>query len=48
MGGYVVDIDRDVLEGASSFSDEAGVDRQGWDRDVYAHDGVHPFWDIAR
>jgi sporulation protein YlmC with PRC-barrel domain len=50
MGGYVVDIDRDVLEGAPSYTDEAtaawhDVD---WGRDVYAHYGVHPFWDIAR
>jgi hypothetical protein len=49
LGGYVVDIDRDVLEGAPSYTDEATTEwnDKAWGRDVYAYYGVHPFWDIA-
>jgi sporulation protein YlmC with PRC-barrel domain len=49
LGGYVVDIDREVLEGAPSYTDEATAnwDDREWGRDVYAHYGVHPFWDIG-
>jgi sporulation protein YlmC with PRC-barrel domain len=49
IGGYVVDIDRDVLEGAPSYTDEATAEwnDEDWGRDVYAYYGVHPFWDLA-
>jgi sporulation protein YlmC with PRC-barrel domain len=49
VGGYVVDIDREVLEGAPSYTDEAaaGWNDEAWGRGVYTHYGVHPFWDIA-
>jgi sporulation protein YlmC with PRC-barrel domain len=49
IGGYVVDIDRDVLEGAPSYTDEAtaGWDDEAWARGVYTYYGVHPFWDLA-
>lgn len=48
LGGYVVDIDRETLEGAPSYSDTktAAWDDDAWGRDVYAHYGVPPFWDI--
>ena len=49
VGGFVVDIDRDVLEGAPSYTDEATAnwnDRE-WDRRVYDHYGVPPFWDMT-
>ena len=49
MNGYVVDIDRDVLEGAPSYTDEATAEwnDDAWARGVYAYYGAHPFWDIA-
>ena len=49
MGGYVVDIDRDGLEGAPSYTDAAAVEwnDEAWRRDVYTYYGVHPFWDLA-
>ncbi len=49
LGGYVVDIDRETLEGAPSYSDTktAAWDDDAWGRDVYAHYGVPPFWDIT-
>jgi sporulation protein YlmC with PRC-barrel domain len=49
IGGYVVDIDRSVLEGAPSYTDEVTAEwtDKDWGRDVYAYYGVHPFWDIA-
>jgi len=49
LGGYLVDIDRDVLEGAPSFTDHAtaGWNDEAWGRDVYAYYGVRPFWDIT-
>jgi sporulation protein YlmC with PRC-barrel domain len=48
LGGYVVDIDRAMLEGAPSYSDTktAAWDDETWGRDVYAHYGVPPFWDM--
>lgn len=50
VGGYVVDIDRDVLKGAPSYTDETTVswDDEAWSRGVHAYYGVHPFWDITR
>src|ERR1700761_5512236 len=49
LGGYVVDVDRETLEGAPSYTDDATAswDDEAWARDVYAHYGVHPFWDMA-
>jgi sporulation protein YlmC with PRC-barrel domain len=49
LGGYVVDIDRETLEGAPSYSDTkaAAWDDDAWGRDVYAHYGVPPFWDVS-
>jgi hypothetical protein len=48
MGGYIVDIDRATLEGAPSYADKAAAswDDASWGRDVYAHYGVHPYWDL--
>ena len=48
LGGYVVDIDRDVLEGAPSYTDEATAswNDEAWSRNVYSYYGVHPFWDL--
>ena len=48
MGGYVVDIDREMLEGAPSYTDAATAswNNEAWSRDVYAYYGVHPFWDM--
>lgn len=49
VGGYVVDIDRDVLEGAPSYTDQAAAEwnDETWRRGVYTYYGVPPFWDIA-
>jgi sporulation protein YlmC with PRC-barrel domain len=46
VGGYVVDIDRDVLEGAPSYTDEATASwhDEAWNRDVHAYYGSEPFW----
>jgi sporulation protein YlmC with PRC-barrel domain len=48
-GGYVVDVDRETLEGAPSYTDEATAnwDDEAWSRNVYTYYGVHPFWDIV-
>ncbi len=48
MGGYVVDIDRGMLEGAPSYTDEAAAswNDEAWGRGIYAHYGVPPFWDV--
>jgi hypothetical protein len=48
IGGYVVDIDPDVLQGAPSFSDQATAswNDDAWGRNVYAYYGVHPYWDL--
>jgi sporulation protein YlmC with PRC-barrel domain len=49
MGGYVVDVDQDVLEGAPSYSDAAPASWHDdvWGRGIYTYWGVHPFWDFA-
>ena len=46
LDGYVVDIDRETLEGAPSYSDTkmAAWDDETWGHDVYAHYGLPPFW----
>ncbi|HEY4041794.1 MAG TPA: PRC-barrel domain-containing protein [Rhodopila sp.] len=48
LGGYTVDIDRATLEGAPSYTDEAAAawNDEAWGRDIYAHYGVPPFWDM--
>lgn len=50
MGGYIVDVDRDTLEGAPSFTDTATAswDDEAWSRDVHAHYGIPPYWDLVR
>jgi sporulation protein YlmC with PRC-barrel domain len=44
LGGYVIDIGRDVLEGAPSYTDEATANwnDEGWRLGVDDHYGVHP------
>lgn len=48
MGGYIVDIDREMLEGAPSYTHEATAswNDEAWGRNVYAYYGLHPFWDM--
>jgi len=48
-GGYVVDIDRETLQGSPSYTDDATANwsDETWGRNVYAYYGVHPYWDIA-
>ena len=48
MDGYIVDIDRETLAGAPSYTDAAAVSwhDKDWGREVYAYHGTHPFWDI--
>ncbi len=48
LGGYVVDVSRETLEGAPSYSDSATAEwnDEDWGRGVYAHYGVPPFWDM--
>jgi sporulation protein YlmC with PRC-barrel domain len=48
-GGYVVDVDRETLEGAPAYTDEAAAkwDDDAWSRSVYTYYGVHPFWDVV-
>jgi hypothetical protein len=49
IGGYVVDIGQDVLEGAPSYSGDAPASWQddAWDKGIYTYYRVHPFWDLA-
>jgi sporulation protein YlmC with PRC-barrel domain len=49
LGGYVIDINRDVLEGAPSYTDQATAswNDEAWARGVYAYYGTHPFWDLT-
>jgi sporulation protein YlmC with PRC-barrel domain len=48
MGGYVVDLDRSVLEGAPSYADNDAVawNDRAWDEQVYDYYGARPYWDI--
>jgi sporulation protein YlmC with PRC-barrel domain len=45
IGGYVVDIDRDMLAGAPSYTAEATAswDDEDWRRRVHSYYGVQPF-----
>jgi hypothetical protein len=49
MGGYVVDVDKGMLEGAPSYTHEATAawEDEAWRRGVYTYYGAHPFWDIG-
>ncbi len=49
QGGYVVDVDRETLEGSPSFTDEATANwnDEAWSRNVYTYYGVNPFWDVV-
>lgn len=48
LGGYVVDVDRETLEGAPSYSDAATASwhDEAWGKDIYAHYGVAPYWGV--
>jgi sporulation protein YlmC with PRC-barrel domain len=48
-GGYVVDLDRDTLEGAPSYADEAAAEWHdpAWSRRVSDYYGTRPVSDIA-
>jgi hypothetical protein len=48
VGGYVVDVDRDTLEGAPSYTDAATAswNDEAWNRDVRAHYGLEPTWGL--
>jgi hypothetical protein len=45
MGGYIVDIDRDTLEGAPSYTDAATAtwSDEAWHREVHSHYGSDPY-----
>ncbi|MDR3535686.1 MAG: PRC-barrel domain-containing protein [Acetobacteraceae bacterium] len=48
LSGYVVDIDRTLLEGAPSYADDEVVhwDDRAWGERVAGYYGARPFWDI--
>jgi sporulation protein YlmC with PRC-barrel domain len=48
MGGFVVDLDKRVLEGAPSYSDAdtAGWEDPAWGKRVYDYYGARPYWDM--
>jgi sporulation protein YlmC with PRC-barrel domain len=48
MGGYVVNLDKSVLEGAPSYADDEAVtwNDRAWDERVYDYYGARPYWDI--
>jgi sporulation protein YlmC with PRC-barrel domain len=47
MGGFVVDLDRRMLEGAPSYTDDgtAGWNDPAWGKRVYEYYGARPYWD---
>jgi sporulation protein YlmC with PRC-barrel domain len=49
LGGYIIDIDRDTLEGAPSYTDAAAAlwHDEAWRRGVHEHYGVPAFWDLV-
>ena len=46
MGGFVVDLDRRMIEGAPSYTDEstASWEDPTWGKRVYEYYGAHPYW----
>jgi sporulation protein YlmC with PRC-barrel domain len=48
MGGYVVDLDRQTLEGTPSYAtnETAGWQDPDWGRRVDDYYGAHPYWDV--
>jgi hypothetical protein len=48
IGGYVVDVDRETLEGAPSYTDKATAswDDEAWGKDIHAHYGSEPYWSV--
>lgn len=47
LGGYVVDISREMLEGAPAYENEAQWSDPAWGADIYAYYGVKPYWDLV-
>jgi sporulation protein YlmC with PRC-barrel domain len=47
-GGYVIDLDRQTLEGAPSYDDEAtaGWNDRAWGQRVNDYYGTRPTWDV--
>jgi sporulation protein YlmC with PRC-barrel domain len=47
MGGYILDVERSVLEGGPSYTDRSAANwhDEAWARNIYAYYGVPPFWD---
>jgi sporulation protein YlmC with PRC-barrel domain len=48
MGGFVVDLDRRVLEGAPSYATDetVGWEDPAWGKRVYDYYGARPYWDM--
>jgi sporulation protein YlmC with PRC-barrel domain len=48
MGGFVVDLDKRVLEGAPSYgdTDTVGWEDRAWGQRVYDYYGARPYWDM--
>lgn len=48
-GGYVVDVDRQTLEGAPSYADDAAAEWHdpAWGRQVHDYYGTRPYSDIT-
>ncbi len=46
IDGYVVDLDRDRLEGAPAYDSNASWEDRKWGEEVYAYYGAKPFWDL--
>lgn len=46
LGGYVIDIDRSVLEGSPAFADDEPIawDEQAWARSLHDYYKAEPFW----
>jgi sporulation protein YlmC with PRC-barrel domain len=47
MGGFVVNLDKQTLEGAPSYADDerVGWEDPAWGRSVYDYYGSRPYWD---
>lgn len=44
LGGYVVDIDRSMLNGAPAYDEQTALDDDAFGRRVHDHYGVEPIW----